>query len=215
MPRMIRSPDPESIASILSTFKPLEVNSKYQRDYDWSEPELAEFVGDINSLLTGYRSNPQDPPVHFFGGLIFVPIYGNGRTSGAKHEIVDGQQRLTTFTIALAVIRDAFRELADRANAGTHYDEANEANEWAEDTNENFLYFTYMDPHSKKRESGLRLILSDADKIQFEEMIGGNEVEAQRESHERLLFAREYIKTYLIALFLTTKNWKPGRLLMR
>jgi hypothetical protein len=66
----------------------------YQRSYSWGETEALELLGDL-------REATETQLPHFIGALVFV----NGEEQGVL-EIVDGQQRLTTLTILLCVLRD-------------------------------------------------------------------------------------------------------------
>jgi Protein of unknown function DUF262/Protein of unknown function (DUF1524) len=66
----------------------------YQRSYSWGEPEALELFGDL--LEAAEVEIP-----HFIGAVVFV----HGDLPGVL-EIVDGQQRLTTLTILLCVLRD-------------------------------------------------------------------------------------------------------------
>ncbi len=68
----------------------------YQREYDWDEDNLEEFISDIEEAEDGY----------FIGHMVF-----NGEYSGNVFEVIDGQQRITTITILLCCIRDRFYEL--------------------------------------------------------------------------------------------------------
>jgi hypothetical protein len=66
----------------------------YQRSYSWETREANELLGDlIDSVKTGTP--------HFVGAIVLI----HGAENGVL-EIVDGQQRLTTLTILLAVLRD-------------------------------------------------------------------------------------------------------------
>lgn len=78
----------------------------YQRQYAWSDNRLQPFWEDVvakaEELLIG-------PPrfQHYMGALILAPGadgYSVGRTPTVQ--IVDGQQRLTTFQLFLAALRD-------------------------------------------------------------------------------------------------------------
>ena len=66
----------------------------YQRSYSWGEREALDLLGDLAEATDS--SIP-----HFIGAIVLV----NGAETGMV-EIVDGQQRLTTLTILLAVLRD-------------------------------------------------------------------------------------------------------------
>lgn len=66
----------------------------YQRSYSWGETEALDLLGDLQEA-----TEAQIP--HFIGAVVFV----HGDEPGIL-EIVDGQQRLTTLTILLCVLRD-------------------------------------------------------------------------------------------------------------
>lgn len=66
----------------------------YQRSYSWGEKEATDLLGDLRDA-----SDASEP--HFVGAIVLV-LPDAERYS----EIVDGQQRLTTLTILLAVLRD-------------------------------------------------------------------------------------------------------------
>lgn len=66
----------------------------YQRSYSWTDREALDLLNDL--LDAAETSLP-----HFIGAVVFV----NGEEPGLL-EIVDGQQRLTTLTILLCVLRD-------------------------------------------------------------------------------------------------------------
>ena len=66
----------------------------YQRSYSWGETEALDLLGDLQEA-----TEAQIP--HFIGAVVFV----HGEEPGIL-EIVDGQQRLTTLTILLCVLRD-------------------------------------------------------------------------------------------------------------
>ncbi len=66
----------------------------YQRSYSWAEPEALDLLGDL-------KEASQNELPHFIGAIVLVASDTPG-----DFEIVDGQQRLTTLTILLAVLRD-------------------------------------------------------------------------------------------------------------
>lgn len=66
----------------------------YQRSYSWGDTEARELLGDLLEAAENGTS-------HFIGAIVLVRP-GNGE----PQEIVDGQQRLTTLTILLCVLRD-------------------------------------------------------------------------------------------------------------
>lgn len=71
---------------------------RFQRPYSWGREEVENFWTDIIDDETGN---------YFIGSMV---VY---QTKKPYFGIVDGQQRLTTITIALSVIRDAFLRLGE------------------------------------------------------------------------------------------------------
>lgn len=66
----------------------------YQRSYSWGEKEALELLSDL-------KDASESDEIHFIGAIVVVK---DEETD--SFEIVDGQQRLTTLTILLAVLRD-------------------------------------------------------------------------------------------------------------
>ena len=75
----------------------------YQREFDWEEPELNEFLEDIIEL------NINDS--HFIGHMVF-----EGDFNGTEFFVIDGQQRITTITILLCVVRDLLYKLNNKSS---------------------------------------------------------------------------------------------------
>ncbi len=69
---------------------------EYQREYDWTDDNLNEFIQDINN---------SDERKYFIGHMVCEGDY-----NGTSFKVIDGQQRVTTITIMLSVIRDIFFE---------------------------------------------------------------------------------------------------------
>lgn len=79
---------------------------RFQRPYSWDRENIQEFWDDI------VRDNPSE---YFIGSMV---VYKDGKQ---RYGIVDGQQRLTTITILLAVLRDTLAEFAfDDLAQGVH-----------------------------------------------------------------------------------------------
>ena len=68
----------------------------YQRPYSWGTDEARQLLDDLADALEGAGEEP-----YFLGSIVLV----KNRT-GSTAEVIDGQQRLTTLTILLAVLRD-------------------------------------------------------------------------------------------------------------
>jgi uncharacterized protein with ParB-like and HNH nuclease domain len=70
----------------------------YQRGYAWTQEQWEDFWEDLSEVVNEKEDD------HFFGQVVT-------NTQDGKEYIVDGQQRVTTSVIFLAVLRDHFRLL--------------------------------------------------------------------------------------------------------
>ena len=68
----------------------------YQRPYAWTTDHVEELLDD---LIDAMRRDSEAP--YFLGSIVLIKSDDN-----AKSEVVDGQQRLTTLTMLLCVLRD-------------------------------------------------------------------------------------------------------------
>ncbi len=71
----------------------------YQRPFSWTEEHFRRLVDDIMDALESKED-------HYFLGSIILK-----RIDDVKHEVVDGQQRITALIILLAVARDIIKEM--------------------------------------------------------------------------------------------------------
>ncbi|MEU3556153.1 DUF262 domain-containing protein [Streptomyces fragilis] len=72
----------------------------YQRPYAWQEEQAVQLLTDLREALD---RKPDEP--YFLGSIVLV------KSSGVpKADVIDGQQRLTTLTIVLSVLRDLTEE---------------------------------------------------------------------------------------------------------
>ena len=88
---------------------------RFQRPYSWTKEQVRELWKDIvNSIY--YSNSELVNTEYFIGSLVLI---GNDKSS--KHQIVDGQQRLTTITILLSVLCERFKELEKENIANAIY----------------------------------------------------------------------------------------------
>lgn len=87
----------------------------YQRKYQWGDKRLEPFWEDVTAKAIEVLEGDAKFE-HYMGALILSPV-GQGSQIGITPvvQVVDGQQRLTTFQILLAALREVARhhELAD------------------------------------------------------------------------------------------------------
>lgn len=77
----------------------------YQRQYSWNTEKLEDLWNDL------YESFTNNPEENYFLGSIVVIDDGRGR-----HEIVDGQQRITTLMILFNVILKTYPKINETSN---------------------------------------------------------------------------------------------------
>ena len=75
----------------------------FQRQYSWTKKEWHNLYTDVVALIEG-----GDEAKHFLGPLVFTP-FQHVPGDGPRYQLIDGQQRLTTLTLALAALRDVAR----------------------------------------------------------------------------------------------------------
>ena len=71
----------------------------YQREYVWTEKEVMQLLDDINDEI-GTASNKE----YFIGTILVSPTMNKNH-----YEVIDGQQRLTTFFLLLCALKCLFR----------------------------------------------------------------------------------------------------------
>ncbi len=76
----------------------------YQRPYSWTVEQASDLLTDVLAFL-GNDSYPiAEVNPYFLGSIVLIKSEGNDAKS-AEADVVDGQQRLTTLTILLSVLR--------------------------------------------------------------------------------------------------------------
>ncbi|WP_342242361.1 DUF262 domain-containing protein [Ensifer sp. OTU672] len=86
----------------------------YQRQYAWkAHPQLDLLWEDIERAVTRLMEDRTTLTPHFMGAIVIAQIKTFGKQVQA-FEIIDGQQRLTTFQLLLAALRDVARAHGSR-----------------------------------------------------------------------------------------------------
>lgn len=65
----------------------------YQREYDWDQDEIERLLNDLDNYFEDLKSSKKEKEAYFTGAIILEKISDNNNV----YEVVDGQQRLTTF----------------------------------------------------------------------------------------------------------------------
>ncbi|MBL8680152.1 MAG: DUF262 domain-containing protein [Myxococcales bacterium] len=184
------------LGDLLHSRQPFEI-PKYQRSYAWEREQIDEFVEDLLTCFRA-RADQKESQQHFFGGVVSIEEMVGGTLSGRRYEVVDGQQRLATFTLTLSLIGKAFDNVALAARKAK--DEG--ASQLAESMGKTLFrsYIEYTEVVNGKSAELLRVVLSKADREFFEAIVRREAAvpPATRDSHTRLLTAKKVIDRDLI-----------------
>jgi uncharacterized protein with ParB-like and HNH nuclease domain len=93
---------------------------EYQRPYAWGPDETMQLLSDLHGALERDTEEP-----YFLGSIVLVKD-----AAAPRSEVVDGQQRLTTLTLLIAVLRDLVTNKALRTDIHKFIEEP--AVEWDE-----------------------------------------------------------------------------------
>lgn len=83
----------------------------YQRNYAWGEREIGQLIADVRDYAQRHAQTQAASQVHdyYIGTLV---VYERRTEQKAYWEVVDGQQRLTTLSLLVSVLRALRPELA-------------------------------------------------------------------------------------------------------
>jgi hypothetical protein len=159
--------------------------SNYQRFYVWNEGKVDTYLNDI--ILTLTRRETDKSVMHYFGQTILLET-DEDRRGRKTFEVIDGQQRLTTFLMFVASLYGKSAQLA-------------ESHPEIKDTAEAFQKKckNYLQSEKPNAEIAPKLILSETDNAYFASIISslrngcGVEKHSCPESHKRLYAAQSHI----------------------
>ncbi len=78
----------------------------YQRPYQWTEENCEKLLDDLFSSYEYYKESD-----YFCGSLVLIAIDTDSETNAETYDIVDGQQRLSTFILLAKVLADLYNGL--------------------------------------------------------------------------------------------------------
>ncbi|GHQ87511.1 hypothetical protein VN0411_02290 [Helicobacter pylori] len=103
----------------------------YQRPYQWTEENCEKLLDDLLSSYECYKESD-----YFCGSLVLIAIGTDSATNAKTYDIVDGQQRLSTFILLAKVLATLYN---------------NENNEVLNKTSKDFLEKSLGDTDGEKR----------------------------------------------------------------
>jgi Protein of unknown function DUF262/Protein of unknown function (DUF1524) len=101
-------PEKRTLGQLLSNTSPPIRVPDFQRDFSWTGQQVSEFWSDLVSFGGAEYASKLTGKEYFLGAAVLV-------NNGSYHLLLDGQQRLATTTILLAVLRDKMAEYSDKA----------------------------------------------------------------------------------------------------
>jgi len=190
------TPHTRSLGRICKEEQNLQI-PRHQRSYAWTADQVEEFASDIQQLATAVAEGKRDPH-HFFGGIVLV------RTQDQTGwDIIDGQQRVTTFALSLAVLQSAFEQAALMA-AGEGDEASKKAGEhYAEKLRDEFLWTREVEPATGETTVEPRITPNEKDVKAFASILAGKALPADRESQKLLVEARDLLSDRLTAPLLS------------
>jgi len=143
---------------------------KYQRAFSWEEEQVSSFLSDVNSAF----SNGE---IEYFMGTVVL------QGTESKYSVVDGQQRLTTASLFIAAARDFLHKNSQEQVAkGLEHQFLQNSDIWTQQNNPKLTLSTY-----------------DND-FYIKSILEGKKIYASRESHRRLLIARDRCLKFITQL---------------
>ena len=91
----------------------------YQRPYAWTTEQTAALLDDLMTAMKAdddKRMDMDEVPPYFLGSIVLIKD-----PTRALGQVVDGQQRLTTLTILLCVLRELCKEDGEKSNSLDKY----------------------------------------------------------------------------------------------
>lgn len=166
----------------LFEYRPMFFIPKYQRAYAWEAESVEDFIKDLKNCFDRRKSNT--PVNHFFGGVLCVRYPVSGAVNQHVYEIIDGQQRISTFTLLMSCIINLYKELLEKAKNSK--DENNELilNKRIQTLSERFIEFSQ---EVQRQVNSIEVMkLSKADHSFYEKLIRGKNPSSSRDSHKKL-----------------------------
>lgn len=171
---------------------------RYQRAFSWNEAQVVDLCDDIRRLAVPF-SQGKDEAQHFFGGLVMTQ---NPQGLGGW-DVIDGQQRLTTFFLVLLKLADAYDVLSQRAEIQGDTVTQQGAVSNSLQIRREFLWVDEANALTGKKVIRPRLIAPEEDHEFFTQLLKGDPPPPGRASQHLLIEATEIIWRELFAAVFT------------
>lgn len=186
----------QSITVLFEQNQTFEV-PKYQREYAWDADAIEDFVEDLGKCLKA-RLNGEKRN-HFFGGIVSARLNVPG-SSRPSYEVIDGQQRISSFVMLAAAVVFSMKAIsADIQAKEKPSEEDGKALDYLQQTMAKLesLYLTHRYAVGLEYKVVPKLTLSKADNALFQTILAGNDPATERPSHERIKYAWNRLISFL------------------
>jgi hypothetical protein len=154
---------------------------RYQRYYAWDTEQIADFLNDLELCCKARAAGEKRE--HFFGGLVTVRVLVDG-SSRQNMEVIDGQQRLASFSMLAAQLRNTALKLSNGVNDTASDSPKEFLWKFAETLKQKFE--RYQDKVKLQVVEIDRLELSKPDKTFYKYLVEGRNPTPDRQSHRLL-----------------------------
>jgi hypothetical protein len=175
---MTMQPEYLKVGDLLGSRVPFVI-PRYQRGYAWEKEDIKNFTRDLRALVSA-------PPGsnHFFGGIVSVNYITAGTARGGVNEVIDGQQRISTFLLAFRAVERGYEAIADEASAAGDEGSANTARAEARVLHNDLMWYDEVEGGARVQRPRLRLSRDD-DPV-FLALLRGEPPACTRHSHHLL-----------------------------
>jgi Protein of unknown function DUF262/Protein of unknown function (DUF1524) len=163
-------------------YRPMFFIPKYQRAYAWEAEPVEDFIKDLINCFDRRKSNT--PVNHFFGGVLCVRYPVSGAVNQNQYEIIDGQQRISTFTLLMSCLIKLYKELLEQAQKSKDENNKFILNVRIQALSERFIEFRQ---EIQRQVNSVEVMkLSKADHLFYKDLIRGMAPSPSRDSHEKI-----------------------------